>query len=139
MHGCNSLCSKQDIPCVSNTTNSLCSKHNEFLVFQTQQIPCVPQHFLVFPAEQSLCSQQNNKKSESQFSLKIIEKKSISAFNPLQQTRTELNLSSSGVIFRARRAGNAQKCVAPPKRLIVDWTSNISKKNLKQKFFGAEK
>ena len=165
MHGCNSLCSKQDIPCVSNTTNSLCSKHNEFLVFQTQQIPCAPsttnpcvpnttnslcskhnkflvfqaQQFLVFPTEQSLCSQQNNKKSESQFWPKIIEKNLYRLLTPSSKSRTELNLSSSGVIFRARRADDAQRRVAPPKRLVVDSTSKFSKKIFKKIFFGAEK
>ena len=116
--------------------NSLCLKQERFIVFQAREIPCVsstrdslcPRHntFLVFPAEQSLCSQQNIKTSEGHFWPKIIEKNLYRLLTPSSKSRTELNLSSSGVIFRARRADNAQNFIAPPKRLVVDSTPKFS-------------
>ena len=139
----------REILCVPSKRDSLCFKHKRFIVFQAKEICCVPskrsslcfkqersflcfkhkkftvfqtQEFLVFPTEQSLCSQQKNKKSESQFWPKIMKKNPYRPLTPSSKSHTELNLSSSGVIFRARRAGNAQKCVAPPKRLVVDST-----------------
>ena len=91
----------QQIPCAPSTTNSLCSKHNKFLVlqaqrilvFQTQRILCVPNttNSLCSKHNNSLCSQQNNpcvpNRQEKWKSVlaKNHRKKIISAFNPLQQ------------------------------------------------------
>ena len=43
-------------------------------------------------------------------------------FYPSAKSRTELKLSSLGVVFRGRRASGAQKFIAPPKRLVLDLT-----------------
>ena len=43
-------------------------------------------------------------------------------FYPSAKSCRELELSSSGVIFRDGAANNAQKFIAPPKRLVLDLT-----------------
>ena len=55
------------------------------------------------------------------------------AFYPSAKSPTDLKTISSGVIFRGRSATNAQKFVAPPKRLVFDLTPEIFTKN-RQKF-----
>ena len=61
------------------------------------------------------------------------------AFYPSAKSRTELKLSSSGVVFRGRRASGAQKFIAPPKRLVLDLTSDFFQKFFVNNLFSASK
>ena len=68
------------------------------------------------------------------------EKNENRIFDPSAKSCRELELRSSGVIYRDGAASNTQKNVAPPKRAIFDlmlhlWSENFIKKN----FFGVEK
>ena len=61
----------------------------------------------------------------SRFWPKSQEKNENRIFYPSAQSRRELELSSSGVIFRDGAASNAQKFIAPPKRAIFDLTLHL--------------
>ena len=136
-----SLCLKEDIPCVPSRTSRVF--HAGHLVCSKQDISCAPSRTsLVFQAGHSLCSKQYiacvpiiisschhniisschhiiisaNQKSASQFWAKSQEKNRNRLVYPSTKNHRELNFGMSGVVFRDRSAGDAQKCTAPPNR-----------------------
>ena len=61
------------------------------------------------------------------------------SFHPSAKSHTELKLGSSEVVFRGRRANNAQNFIAPPKRLVLDLMPEKFEKRLHFFLSGVEK
>ena len=60
-------------------------------------------------------------------------------FYPSAKSRTELKLGLSGVVFRGRRASGAQKFIVPPKRRVLDSTSDFFANFFRHFFFRRRK
>ena len=103
----------------------------------------IPYHSLIIPYHHNVPSQccriiHHTPKTVSLFWPKSQQKNGNRLFYPSAKGCSDLKLSSSGVIFRGRRASGAQKFIAPTKRLVLDLTSDFCSKFVNS-FFGVEK
>ena len=106
------------------------SSYDHIITSSYHRIITSSHHHIIIPYHQIIPSQccrigHHTARSVSRFWPKSQPKNGNRPFYPSAKSHTELKLSSSGVFFRDGSAKNAQKIVAPPKRLVLDLTPNL--------------